>query len=202
MFKHQCHTCRSDLNKVLDRETMEEFDKIMVKIREDRHQKIFKRQEAKLDWLMSKEEHVNRGGCSNPNMQRYMYHSSTDNHRGNRYMYQSGTSNSSRTSSITPETGTTSENSSNSRATSSTTTLVKPDSKWVINLSKKPLIEPQVKLLAHGPNYAVIPINPPIGEYITAVEKTCQSLTQGEADEMRAEIKAAIMRSHPPTQHH
>ena len=44
----------------------------------------------------------------------------------------------------------------------------------------------------------VTPRNPPIGEYITAVEKTCQNLTQGEADEMRAEIKAAIKGSHPP----
>ena len=63
-------------------------------------------------------------------------------------------------------------------------------------MSKQPLTESQVKLLAHGPNYAVTPRNPPIGEYITAVEKTCQNLTQGEADEMRAEIKAAIKRSH------
>ena len=107
MLKCQCHTCRSDLNKVLDRETKEECDKIMVKIKEDKHHKTLERQKAKLDWLMSKEEHVNRGGCSNPNMQTYMYHSS------NRYMYQSSTDNSSRTSSTTPETGTTSEDPNN-----------------------------------------------------------------------------------------
>ena len=142
---------------------------------------------------MSKEEPVNRGGHSNhnPNMQRYVYHSS------NRYMYQSSTDNSSRTSSTTPDTGTTSEDSNNSRSTSTTTTAVKSNSKWVRNMSKKPLTEPQVKLLAHGPNYVVTPSNPPIGEYIAAVEKTCKSLTQGEDDEMRVEIKAAIKRSHP-----
>ena len=39
MLKCQCHTCRSDLNKVLDRETMDACDKIMVKIKEDRHHK-------------------------------------------------------------------------------------------------------------------------------------------------------------------
>ena len=188
MLECQCHTCRSDLNKVLDRETMEECDKIMVKIKDDRHQKTLERQKAKLDQLMSREEHVNRGGCSN--MQRYMYHSS------NRYMFQSGTDNLSRTSSITPENGTTSED-PNSRATPNTTTAEESKSKWVINLSKKPFTEPQVKLLAHGPNYAVTPSSPPIGEYIAVVEKTCQSLTQGEADEMRAEIKAAIKRSYP-----
>ena len=134
---------------------------------------------------MRKEEPVNKGGCSNQNMQRYMYHS------GNRYRY------SSRTSSTTPDTGTTSEDPNNSRSTPTTTTVVKSNSKWVINMSKKPLTDPQVKLLAHGPNYVVTPRNPPIGEYITVVEKTCQNLTQGEADEMRAEIKASIKRSHP-----
>ena len=108
------------------------------------------------------------------------------------------TDNSSRTSSTTPDTGTTSEDLNNSRSTSPTTTEVKSYSKWVINMSKKPLTEPQVKLLAHGPNYVVTPRNPPIGEYITAVEKTCLNLIQGEADELRAEIKAAIKRSHPP----
>ena len=63
-------------------------------------------------------------------------------------------------------------------------------------MSKKPLTNAQEKLLAHGPNNAITPC-PPIGEYITAVEQTCQSLSQGEADEMRAEIKAAIKKSHP-----
>ena len=189
MLECQCHTCRSDLNKVLDRETMEECHKIMVKIKEDRHQKTLERQKAKLDWLISREEHIYRGGHSN--MQRYMYHS------GNRYMYQSGTDNLSRTSSITPENGTTSED-PNSRATPNTITAEESNSRWVINMSKKPLTEPQVKLLAHGPNYVVTPSSPPIGEYIAAVEKTCQSLTQGEADEMRAEIKAVIKRSYPP----
>ena len=47
----QCHTCRSDLNKVLDRDIMEECDKIMVKIREDRHQKTLERQ--KQNWTGS-----------------------------------------------------------------------------------------------------------------------------------------------------
>ena len=89
----QCHTCRSELNKVLDRETMDGCDKIMVKIKEDRHHETLERQKPKLDWLMRKEEPVNKSGCSNHNMQRYMYHSC------NRYMYQSCTDNSSRTSS-------------------------------------------------------------------------------------------------------
>ena len=194
MLKCQCHTCRSELNKVLDRETIAECDKIMVKIREDRHHKTLMRQKAKLDRLMRKEEPVNKGGHSNPNMPRYMYHSSK-----NTYMYQSGTDSLSKTTSTTPHNGTTSEDPiTNSRPTTTTSTVVKSKSKWVINMSKKPLTESQLKLLAHGPNYVVAPRNPSIGEYIAAVEKSCQNLTQGEADEMRAEIKAAIKRSQPP----
>ena len=42
------------------------------------------------------------------------------------------------------------------------------------------------------------PRSPPIGEYITAVEQTCQSLTQGEAEELHAEVKAVIKKIQPP----
>ena len=42
----------------------------------------------------------------------------------------------------------------------------------------------QEKLLAHGPNYAVVPKHPPIIEVITLVEKTCQKMVKGEAEEM------------------
>ena len=141
-----------------------------------------------MDRLIRREEHVNKGGHSNLNMQGYMYHSST-------YMYQSSTDNLRTTVSTATGTGTTTTGDSNSRSTTPISTVVK--SKWVINMPKKPLTESQEKLLAHGPNYVVTPRSPPIGEYITAVEQTCQNLTRGEADEMRAEIKAAIKRSHP-----
>ena len=119
MLECQCHACRNVLNKVLDRETMAECDKIMVKIKEDRYHKTLERQKAKLDRLMRKEEPVNKGGCSNPNMPRYMYHNGN-----NRYMYQSGTDNLSRTSSTTPDNGTTSEDpTTNSRSTTTTTAV-------------------------------------------------------------------------------
>ena len=167
MLECQCHICRSELTKVLDQETMAECDKIMFKIKEDRHHNTLERQKAKLDRLMRKEEPVNMGGHSNPSMQRYMYHSST-------YMYHSSTNNLSTTASTASDNGTTAKD-PNSRSTSPTSTVVK--SKWVINMSKKPLTKLQEKLLAHGPNYVVTPRSPPIGEYITAVEKTCQNLT-------------------------
>ena len=136
-----------------------------------------------INQLIRREEPINKGGCSNLNMQRCMYHSST-------YMHQSTTDNSRTTATTTTGTGTTTTKGPNSRSTSPTSTVV--NSKWVINMSKK-----QEKVLAHGPNYVVTPRSPLIGKYITTIKKTCQNLNHREADEMRAEIKAAIQRSHP-----
>ena len=63
----------------------------------------------------------------------------------------------------------------------------RPDtSKWVKNLLDKPLTEAQTSLLAHGPNYAIIPKNPPKEEYIAAIEHACQKLKEGEADELKS----------------
>ena len=56
--------------------------------------------------------------------------------------------------------------------------------KWVINISSKPLTQAQEKLLAHGPNYAVVPKSPPIAEYIAVIEQVCSKLQQGEAEEL------------------
>ena len=45
--------------------------------------------------------------------------------------------------------------------------------KWVINLSNTPLTENQEKLLARGPKFVIKPKQPPVEEYITAIEKMC-----------------------------
>ena len=50
----------------------------------------------------------------------------------------------------------------------------------------------------HGPNFAITPRCPPIGEYIAAVEQTCQNLAQGEVEELRAEVKAVLKKIQPP----
>ena len=47
-------------------------------------------------------------------------------------------------------------------------------SKWVINLSDTPLTEAQTSLLAHGPNFAIIPRHPPKEEYVASIEYACQ----------------------------
>ena len=62
-------------------------------------------------------------------------------------------------------------------------------SKWVINLSSTPLTENQERLLAWGPKFAIKPRQPPVEEYIAAVEKACPKLEQGQADELGVEVK-------------
>ena len=68
-------------------------------------------------------------------------------------------------------------------------------SKWVKNLSDKPLTRAQRSLLAHGPNYAVIPMSPPKEEYIAATEQVCHKLKEGEADELRVEVKNLLKKA-------
>ena len=63
---------------------------------------------------------------------------------------------------------------------------------WVKNLSNIPLTEEQIKALSNGPNFAVVPKVPPVGEYITAIENVCNQLQQGKAEELRGEIKTVL----------
>ena len=56
----------------------------------------------------------------------------------------------------------------------------------------------QIKALAHRPNYAIVPRNPPLGDYIVAIENACNQLPQDKAEELRGEIKSGMQRIHPP----
>ena len=56
--------------------------------------------------------------------------------------------------------------------------------KWVHNLSKTPLTDEQEKVLAWGPNFAVVTQEPPIGKYLSQIERMCQQLKQGKAEEL------------------
>ena len=67
--------------------------------------------------------------------------------------------------------------------------------KWVKNLSSTPLTKDQERLLAQGPKFAIEPRQPPIGENIAAVEQACSKLGQGEADELRLEVKKALKKT-------
>ena len=70
--------------------------------------------------------------------------------------------------------------------------------KWVINLSSIPLTKEQESLLAHGPKFAITPKKPPLGEYISNIEKACQSLDTNMAEELRSEVYR-VLRQLPPT---
>ena len=56
----------------------------------------------------------------------------------------------------------------------------------------------QEQVLACRPNFAIVPKVPLVLEYIVAIEKACQQLKQGEAEELRGEIKSIIKKIPPP----
>ena len=68
--------------------------------------------------------------------------------------------------------------------------------KWVINLSSIPLTKDQEDLLAHGPNFVITPQKSPLGEYITNIEKMCQSLDANTAEELRSEVHRVLRQFH------
>ena len=74
-------------------------------------------------------------------------------------------------------------------------TMTEDTKKWVRNLSDTPLTEDQERLLAQGPKFSIRPRQPPVSEYISAVEQACSRLSQGEADEMRVEVKKALKKT-------
>ena len=76
--------------------------------------------------------------------------------------------------------------------------MEKSKDKWVINISNTPLTAEQEKLLAHGPNYAIVPREPPIAQYVTAIENACTKLEEGKAEEFRVQVKSAIQKIKPP----
>ena len=85
-----------------------------------------------------------------------------------------------------------------------TTHTIGPDlqkAKWVINISSTPLTTVQESLLLHGPHFPVVPRAPPIVECVTAVEQICQKLGQGEADELRGNVKTILMKVQPQTKY-
>ena len=69
---------------------------------------------------------------------------------------------------------------------------------WVRNISKTPLTEAQEQLLAHGPNFAVVPRYLAIGKYVAAVEKVCQQLKQGDVEGLQGKVKIILKKAQPP----
>ena len=59
-----------------------------------------------------------------------------------------------------------------------------------------PLTKDQEDLLAHGPNFVTTPKKPPLGEYITNIEKACQSLDADSVEELRSEVYRVLRQPH------
>ena len=110
-----------------------------------------------------------------------------------RHSARLGASQASQGNSANPQAG----SASPQEATTSTSNRVpqgssmeEPNSKWVINLSSKPLTPVQRSVLAKGPNFVVSHRHPPNLEYITAIETACTKLSQQDAEEFRADINS------------
>ena len=160
MLSHQRDTCKTDLERRVEEETMEECNNFIKTRREARHFKTIERQKRTIERLCHKNS-LGKGDHS-------------DIQHGNHTV----------TSMVTA---------SNSNLNT------KPPNKWVLNISDKQLTKAKEDLLAHGPNYAVVPRNPPITEYVAALEQACTKLKQGEAEELRGEIRAVMKKIHTPT---
>ena len=156
---------------------MRECESFIKIRREARHQKTLKRQLSKFERLC----HRNTGGCSNN--QDGALHVWANNTKGRNNVDQGPITTSIQGPSITMQGLDTDENKENI---------------WVRNLSKTPLTNAKEKVLARGPNFAIVPKEPPVIEYVAAIEKACQQLKQGEAEELRGKIKSIIKKIHPP----
>ena len=52
--------------------------------------------------------------------------------------------------------------------------------------------------MAHGPNYAIVPKDPPIVQYVRAIEHACTKLEEGKVEEFRVQVRAAIQKIQKP----
>ena len=174
MFNWQINTCIEELENQIRKEDMEECYRFIDGRRETRHQKTQKRHLEKFSRLC----HRNTGGCSNHT------HISNDSGIGTGGHPNQNT-----------EMALTQHQPNNSM--SEPTQEYNNNHNWVRNLSRRPLTKAQEKILSHGPNYAIVTKKPPM-EYTAQVERVCQSLTHGEAEDLRAEVKS-IMKENQAT---
>ena len=164
MFTIQRDTCINQLKDNLDKETMEKCERCIKEKREIRHLKTFEWQVSKFDRL---------------------FHRQTGGRINNQHVLSPDTVYVQEQLDIT-----TSNNETSIERHNVDRPALDNHNIWVRNLSRTPLTDAEERLLAHGPNFAVVPREPPILEYITAIKKSCTQLQQGKAEELRGEIKA------------
>ena len=160
MLSLESDTCIRRLKEKLKEEDFQQCNNFIEERREARHHKTMTRQKEKLKALCSKSKGENSYKRGG---------CSNKMHSGN-YMYSS-------------------KNDQSNEVLESNQKQNNRQNKWVINISSKPLTPDQEKLLAHGPNYAIVPRNPPIVQYVAAVEHACTRLEEGKAEEFRVQVK-------------
>ena len=148
MFKNLRDTCIGQLEDILDNAIMEECRTFIEIRRERRHLSTLERHPSKFRRLC----HKNPGGRSNPQ------HGAQRENSGNTCIT---TCNQTTTTTITD-----------------TSRSISPDNQqdticenWVRNMSKTPLTEAEESLLGNGPNFVMVPKDPPTCDYIAATEK-------------------------------
>ena len=156
-------------------EAMEECHRFISLRRERRHKNTLERQTKKFNQLWQR----NTGGCSN-----YQH--------GREGYWEEDTR---ETRSYNTETNQTNTERARIPGTIKESSMTR---KWVHNLSKMPLTEDQQNVLARGPNFAIVAKEPPVGEYISQIERMCQQLKQGKAEELRGETKSILKNIQPP----
>ena len=145
--------------------------------KEARHLKTMSRQKEKLKILIKRKLEANKGAKRSGR---------SNNRHSGRYMYSSNN-----TGCPIQVLGLRRDNECFDRG------MEKSKDKWVINISNTPLTAEQEKLLAHGPNYAIVPRELPIAQYVTAIENACTKLEEGKAEEFRVQVKSAIQKIKP-----
>ena len=178
MFMLKRDTCTIKLKELLDSNTMQECEDLIKRVIESRHNLVLARQKAKYEALQQQKI----GGSSNKG---YCTERNAINTRIDK-LKPTSDSNSNSNGNIANTDSNSNGNIGNIK-------------KWVINLSNTPLTENQEKLLARGPQFVIKPKQPPVEEYITAIEKMCTKLEKGEADELRLEVKKALKKSQNKT---
>ena len=150
MFKIQVDTCKNHLENTLDKESMEECIGFIKKKKESRHWKTLDHQKFKFQRLCHKSRTI-KGGYSNT---QYDDHDEIETN-----------------------------NTSDSRITTYITRKNEEEENnnnvWIRNISSTPLTETQLKVLSHGPNFAMAPRCPLVGKYIASIKQECSQLNKG-----------------------
>ena len=181
MLSLESDTCMKRLKEKIKEQDLDRCLKFIEDSKEARHLKTMSRQKEKLKVLTGRKLETNKGAKRSGH---------SNNRHSGRYMY-SGNFNTSCPNQVLGSKGETNTQYFDRE-------MEKGKDKWVINISNTPLTAEQEKLLAHGPNYAIVPRELPIAQYVAAIENACTKLEEGKAEEFRVQVKSAIQKIKPP----